>query len=87
MDKVTRPRRLADHPFDGRLAPIEALLLHAASEAKLLTLLDERRGAHSNGLQAVAVGYGFGSREELAAETPAFHFETVADLHRAFLAA
>jgi phosphoglycolate phosphatase len=32
----------------------------------------------------VAVGYGFGSREELEAEAPAFHFETLAELHQAF---
>jgi len=41
-------------------------------------------GARSNGLEAVAVGYGFGSREELEAEQPAWHFETLAEMHRAF---
>ncbi len=41
-------------------------------------------GARSNGLQAVAVGYGFGSREELMAETPAFHFASLAEMHEAF---
>ncbi|WP_028695824.1 HAD family hydrolase [Pseudomonas cremoricolorata] len=42
-------------------------------------------GAHRNGLQAAAVGYGFGSEEELRAEAPAFHFNSVAALHQAFL--
>jgi phosphoglycolate phosphatase len=36
-------------------------------------------------LQAVAVGYGFGSREELLGEAPAFHFETLEEMHRAFI--
>ena len=42
-------------------------------------------GARSNGLDAAAVGYGFGSREELSAEAPAYHFETQEEMHRAFL--
>ncbi|SHL35024.1 HAD family hydrolase [Phytopseudomonas punonensis] len=41
-------------------------------------------GAHSNGLQAVAVGYGFGSLEELTGERPAYHVQTLAQLHQAF---
>jgi phosphoglycolate phosphatase len=44
-------------------------------------------GARSNGLQAVAVGYGFGSEEELRAHTPEFHFATVAEMHQAFIKA
>lgn len=42
-------------------------------------------GARSNGLDAIAVGYGFGSREELVAEQPTWHFETLAEMHQAFL--
>lgn len=42
-------------------------------------------GARSNGLEAVAVGYGFGSHEELVAEQPAYHFATLAQMHQAFL--
>jgi len=42
-------------------------------------------GARSNGLDAAAVGYGFGSREELSAEAPAYHFETLDEMHQAFL--
>lgn len=41
-------------------------------------------GARRNGLDAAAVGYGFGSVEELLAEAPTYHFPTLADLHRAF---
>jgi phosphoglycolate phosphatase len=42
-------------------------------------------GARSNGLDAAAVGYGFGSREELSAEAPTYHFETLDEMHQAFL--
>lgn len=42
-------------------------------------------GARLNGLDSVAVGYGFGSHEELAQEAPTYHFDTLAQLHRAFL--
>ncbi|MBD9396880.1 HAD family hydrolase [Pseudomonas sp. PDM11] len=41
-------------------------------------------GAHSNGVRAVAVGYGFGSLEELSGERPAYHVQTLAQLHQAF---
>jgi phosphoglycolate phosphatase len=42
-------------------------------------------GARHNGLDAAAVGYGFGSVEELQAEAPRYHFATLAELHRAFI--
>jgi phosphoglycolate phosphatase len=41
-------------------------------------------GARLNGVQAVGVGYGFGSREELMAEAPAFYYATLAELRAAF---
>lgn len=41
-------------------------------------------GAKRNGLDCVAVGYGFGSAQELAAETPNWHYPTLSELHRAF---
>ncbi len=41
-------------------------------------------GAHSNGVRAVAVGYGFGSLEELSSERPAHHVQTLAQLRQAF---
>ncbi len=43
-------------------------------------------GARDNGMDAAAVGYGFGSFEELNAFAPTYHFETLADMHRAFVA-
>ncbi|TWC39641.1 phosphoglycolate phosphatase [Pseudomonas sp. SJZ079] len=42
-------------------------------------------GARRNGLDAAAVGYGFGSAEELRAETPSYYFQSLAELHRAFM--
>jgi phosphoglycolate phosphatase len=41
-------------------------------------------GGTRNGLDVVAVGYGFGSHEELAGQAPTYHFETMADLRAAF---
>lgn len=43
-------------------------------------------GAHRNGLRAAGVGYGFGSREELLAESPAHYFASLGELHQAFAA-
>ncbi|MBD8684926.1 HAD hydrolase-like protein [Pseudomonas sp. CFBP 13719] len=42
-------------------------------------------GARLNGLDCAAVGYGFGSREELVLENPTYHFDTLQALHEAFL--
>jgi len=42
-------------------------------------------GGLRNGLDVAAVGYGFGSHEELQAESPTYHFATLAELHAAFL--
>ena len=41
-------------------------------------------GGQRNGLDVAAVGYGFGSREELEAQAPNYHFESVMQLHQAF---
>ena len=41
-------------------------------------------GAHRNGLSAAGVGYGFGSREELMAESPAHYFASMDELRAAF---
>lgn len=43
-------------------------------------------GARHNGLACAAVGYGFGSREELLAESPDWHFDSLGELHSALLA-
>jgi phosphoglycolate phosphatase len=42
-------------------------------------------GARRNGLDAAAVGYGFGSFAELQAEAPTYHFHSLAELHQAFV--
>jgi phosphoglycolate phosphatase len=42
-------------------------------------------GAKRNGLDAAAVGYGFGSFSELQAEAPTYHFHSLAELHQAFM--
>jgi phosphoglycolate phosphatase len=40
-------------------------------------------GAQRNGLHAMAVGYGFGSVEELQAEAPAYHVSSLDELRQA----
>ena len=42
-------------------------------------------GARDNGLDAAAVGYGFGSFEELNSFAPKYHFQTLTELHQAFV--
>ncbi len=42
-------------------------------------------GAVRNGLDSIAVGYGYGSREELTASRPTHYAETLADLARLLL--
>lgn len=42
-------------------------------------------GARHNGVACAAVGYGFGSREELLGEAPDWHFDSLSELHRAFV--
>ncbi|WP_028627055.1 HAD family hydrolase [Metapseudomonas resinovorans] len=41
-------------------------------------------GASRNGLHGAGVGYGFGSREELMGEAPAYYFACLDELSRAF---
>lgn len=41
-------------------------------------------GASRNGLHGAGVGYGFGSREELLGEAPAYYFASLDELGRAF---
>jgi phosphoglycolate phosphatase len=38
-------------------------------------------GAHNNKIDSIAVGYGFGSKEELMATEPTFYISTVKDLY------
>jgi len=73
-NKVELIRHLLD---EERLDPAQTLMIGDRKHDLI--------GARSNGVQSVAVGYGFGSRDELLAESPDFHFETLAQLHAAFL--
>ncbi|MBX8492217.1 HAD family hydrolase [Pseudomonas lijiangensis] len=41
-------------------------------------------GGLRNGLDVAAVGYGFGSHEELTAQSPTYHFVTMAEMREAF---
>lgn len=79
--------------LDGTRTNKVELLAHLLKEegldpAQTLMIGDRKHdliGARANGLDVVAVGYGFGSREELEAEAPTYHFDTLAELHRAFM--
>ncbi|WP_263263568.1 HAD family hydrolase [Pseudomonas sp. RIT-PI-S] len=78
--------------FDGTRTNKVELIAHLLEAEQLdrtqTLMIGDRKhdliGAHRNGLAAVAVGYGFGSFEELSAEAPAFHFATLEQLHLAF---
>ncbi len=79
--------------LDGTRTNKVELIAHLLKEegldpAQTLMIGDRKHdliGAKANGVDVVAVGYGFGSREELAAEAPTYHFDTLAELHQAFL--
>ena len=79
--------------LDGTRTDKVELIAHLLSEEGLdpreTLMIGDRKhdliGAARNGLDAAAVGYGFGSAEELAAEQPAYHFQTLAELHQAFI--
>ena len=79
--------------FDGTRTNKVELIAHLMSEENLdpatTLMIGDRKhdliGARSNGLDSAAVGYGFGSFEELDAEAPTWHFETLAEMHQAFL--
>ncbi|PRA26925.1 HAD family hydrolase [Pseudomonas poae] len=79
--------------LDGTRTNKVELIAHLMSEegldpASTLMIGDRKHdliGARSNGLDSAAVGYGFGSVEELNAEAPTWHFETLDEMHQAFL--
>ncbi|MCD5992028.1 HAD family hydrolase [Pseudomonas sp. CDFA 602] len=81
--------------LDGTRTDKVELIAHLLAEEKLdpaqTLMIGDRKhdliGALRNGLDVAAVGYGFGSREELMAEKPTFHFQTLAELHRALVPA
>lgn len=86
-------KRIYGSELDGTRTNKVELLAHLLESEDLAPgsalMIGDRKhdliGARSNGVQAVAVGYGFGSREELLGEAPAFHFETLEALHGAFM--
>ena len=79
--------------LDGTRTDKVELIKHLIAEegldpADTLMIGDRKHdliGAHRNGLQAVGVGYGFGSQAELMAESPAWYYPTLAELHQAFI--
>ena len=78
--------------LDGTRTNKIELIAHLMAEqgldpAQTLMIGDRKHdliGARQNGLDAAAVGYGFGSFEELNSFAPKYHFETLAELHQAF---
>lgn len=79
--------------LDGTRTNKVELIAHLLAEEQLdpaqTLMIGDRKhdliGARSNGLEAVAVGYGFGSHEELTAQAPEYHFATVREMHEAFM--
>ncbi|RJG12682.1 HAD family hydrolase [Pseudomonas cavernicola] len=69
---------------------IQNLLAQEQLEPAQTLMIGDRKhdliGARSNGLDCAAVGYGFGSHEELLAEAPTYHYPTLAELQDAFCA-
>ena len=78
--------------LDGTRTNKVELIAHLMAEegldpAQTLMIGDRKHdliGASQNGLDSAAVGYGFGSAEELSSHNPTYHFETLAQLHQAF---
>lgn len=79
--------------LDGTRTDKVELIAHLLAEENLdpahTLMIGDRKhdliGGLRNGLDVAAVGYGFGSHEELAAEQPTYHFATLAELHEAFV--
>ncbi len=78
--------------LDGTRTDKVELIAHLIAEERLdktdTLMIGDRKhdliGAHANGLQGVAVGYGFGSHAELMAESPAYYYATLPELRAAF---
>lgn len=78
--------------LDGTRTNKVELIAHLLAEEGLVPertlMVGDRKhdliGARSNGLQAAAVGYGFGSHAELMAESPAYYYATLPALRAAF---
>lgn len=75
--------------LDGTMMHKSDLITHALkvyseiNKEKILMIGDRRydvQGAHANGIDAAAVGYGYGNREELAESQPRYYLENVNEL-------
>jgi len=74
----TNKVELIAHLLGQEQLPREGTLMIGDREHDLI-------GARSNGLDAAAVGYGFGSFAELQAQAPTYHFHSLGELHQAFV--
>jgi phosphoglycolate phosphatase len=68
----------------GKAELLAFLLAQEELDASATVMIGDRRhdieGARANGLRAIAVGYGYGTTEELGAAEPTWHCDTVAAL-------
>ncbi|GAB3670635.1 HAD family hydrolase [Salinisphaera aquimarina] len=86
--------RVYGSELDGTRTEKHALIAHILREEKLdvaqTLMIGDRKfdliGARHNGVANAAVGYGYGSREELLAEAPDYFFDTLDELDRALRA-
>lgn len=78
--------------LDGTRTDKVELIAHILTEQGLnpseTLMIGDRKhdiiGGIRNGLDVAAVGYGFGTEAELLAESPTYHFRTLAELRQAF---
>lgn len=92
FDLARHFRRIYGSELDGTRSDKAELIGHLLAREGLAAdstlMIGDRKhdliGARRNGLDAAAVGYGFGSAEELQAEAPTYHFATLGELRRAF---
>ncbi|MES1926228.1 HAD hydrolase-like protein [Salinisphaera sp. T31B1] len=86
--------RVYGSELDGTRVEKHALIAHILREERIeaghALMIGDRRydliGARHNGVAAAAVGYGYGSRDELMAEQPDHYFATLAELDEALRA-
>lgn len=86
--------RVVGSNLDGTLIEKSDLIAHVLniypdqSKESFLMIGDRRydvEGARANGVDAAAVGYGYGSRKELTQSHPRYYLETVDELKDLFL--
>lgn len=86
--------RVVGSRLDGTMIDKSDLIAHVLKiypdqdKHRILMIGDRRydvEGARANGVDAAAVGYGYGSREELTQSQPRFHAEHVDDLKKLLL--